>query len=123
MKNDNNVWFCVVYSTNFSRKILLLDLSPTNHNHCDTHWMVGCIHVGIPQYLRSKHGTENCFVASLHIAFRIKNKSPLHKHFYIYGPSKSNVVGYTHVLAISVSIISITENWVMMSLLRQLKTS
>ena len=70
----------------------------------------GCIHVGIPQYLRSDYGTENCVVASLHIAFHIKNESPLHKHSYIYGPSKSNVVSFTHVLAISVFIISVTEN-------------
>ena len=70
----------------------------------------GCIHVGIPQYLRSDYGTENFVVASLHIAFHIKNESPLHKHSYIFGPLKSNVVSFTHVLAISVSIISVTEN-------------
>ena len=47
----------------------------------------GSIHVGTLQYLISDYGTENCVVASLHIAFHIKNELPLHKHSYFYGAS------------------------------------
>ena len=32
MKNENNISFGIVYSISFSRKILWLHLSPTNHN-------------------------------------------------------------------------------------------
>ena len=44
---------------------------------------------GVPKFLRSDYGTENCIVASLQIAFHM---STLKEKSYIYGPSKRNVV-------------------------------
>ena len=51
------------------------------------------MHTGVPKFLRSDYGTENCIVASLQIAFHISN---LNERSYIYGPSKWNVVGSYH---------------------------
>ena len=50
------------------------------------------VFIGIPTFLRSDYGTENCAIASLHIAFAIKNSGGLKERSYIYGPSKNNVV-------------------------------
>ena len=48
---------------------------------------------GIPKFLRSDYGTENCIVASVHIAFHLKNNvSGLREKSYIYGPSNWNIV-------------------------------
>lgn len=44
---------------------------------------------GVPKFLRSDYGTENCIVASLQIAFHMSN---LKEKSYIYGPLKQNVV-------------------------------
>ena len=52
-----------------------------------------CMHVlvGVPQQLRSDYGTENSWVAALHIAFHLQNESELGERSYIYGRSKRNV--------------------------------
>ena len=48
---------------------------------------------GISKFLRSDYGTENCIIASIHIAFHIKSGiSGLREKSYIYGPSNRNVV-------------------------------
>ena len=42
---------------------------------------------GCPKTVRSDYGTENCFLAATHIAFRGN-----HSHVYRYGKSTTNTV-------------------------------
>jgi hypothetical protein len=75
----------------FSRKMLWLHLTPTNHNPkvISRFYLETVENVcGIPKYLRSDYGTENYSVASIHIAF---NMFGLRDKSYIYGPSNRNV--------------------------------
>ena len=50
------------------------------------------VKLGCPLHLRSDHGTENCTVAALHIAFISANGSEQRERCYINEPSKHNVV-------------------------------
>ena len=72
-------YFYIIYKFLFCKKIALVQ-----------YVVFACI--GVPKFLRSDYGTENCIVASLHIAFHLKNSSGLKEQSYIYGPSKRNVV-------------------------------
>ena len=54
--------------------------------------ILNIIIIGIPKYLRSDYGTENCAVASIHIAFHLAANTGLCNKSYIYGPSNRNVV-------------------------------
>ena len=43
--------------------------------------------IGVPKFLRSDYGTENCIVAALHIAFHLQNSDTPHslkEKAYIY---------------------------------------
>ena len=77
--------------------------------------------VGVPQCLRSDYGTENCLVASLHIAFHLKNQSGLAEKSYIYGPSKRNVMHWQRSNTCLVFFLQRIESW--WSQLRKSKTS
>ena len=97
----------------FSRKLLWLRLTPTNHDPkvvsryyleyveeiggnddlCKMKIILIFCLSGISKFLRSDYGTENCIIASIHIAFHIKSGiSGLREKSYIYGPSNRNVV-------------------------------
>ena len=40
--------------------------------------------LGIPKYLRSDYGTENCVIASIHIAFHLADSTGLCQNIYIW---------------------------------------
>ena len=50
--------------------------------------------------MRADHGTENCSVAKMHIAFRLNHQDSLAAaRSFIYGPSTANIVShYMHAL-------------------------
>lgn len=51
--------------------------------------------LGCPRIIRADHGTENCTVAKIHIAFRMDHADSLAgSKSFIYGRSTSNIVGF-----------------------------
>ena len=53
-----------------------------------THFLLGC-----PRLVRAEHGTENCGVAKIHIAFCLDHNDCLSgSKSFIYGPSTANIV-------------------------------
>ena len=50
---------------------------------------------GCPKIVRVDKGTENCSVASTHIALRLNHTDNFAgENSFIYGPSKHNIVRY-----------------------------
>ena len=48
---------------------------------------------GCPAIVRSDYGTENCYLASIQVGFRLAHDDTLRgERSFIYGPSKHNVV-------------------------------
>ena len=43
-----------------------------------------CSKLGIPKYLRSDYGTENCVIASIYIAFHLADSTGLRQNSYIW---------------------------------------
>ena len=114
---DHVLW-CTSHS--FSRKILWLRVSPTNHNprvivrfflecveklagkfkpifkqqtnniHCSYYISIGC-----PRVVRSDYGTENVKLAAVQIAFRLHHCDLRSgERSFLYGPSPANVVTF-----------------------------
>ena len=100
----------------FSRKIIWLKLSTSNHNpkiiaryyleaveeaggsyHYCILWIGYCCKccIGCPKVVRGDYGTENASVAKIHLAFRMNNTSDVTKDF-LYGPSTANTVSCSH---------------------------
>uniref|UniRef100_A0A1X7VU93 Integrase core domain-containing protein n=1 Tax=Amphimedon queenslandica TaxID=400682 RepID=A0A1X7VU93_AMPQE len=64
----------------FSRIIIWLRASPTNNNpKVVARFYLEALEeiAGVPQFLRSDYGTENCTIAAIHIAFHLKNNSSI----------------------------------------------
>ena len=53
--------------------------------------LIKILYIGVPKILRSDYGTENSWIAALHIAFHLQNQSDIGERCYIYGQSKRNV--------------------------------
>ncbi|XP_065901982.1 uncharacterized protein [Dysidea avara] len=79
----------------YSRKIVWLHLSPTNHDpKVIARYYLECVESarGCPRLVRADHGTENCAVAKIHIAFRMNHTDRLSgSKSFIYGPSTANI--------------------------------
>jgi hypothetical protein len=71
-----------------------LKVTPTNHDpKVIARFYLESVEkvAGVPKFLRSDYGTENCTIAALQIAFNMKNEGNCPSKSYIYGPSKHNV--------------------------------
>ncbi|XP_065887587.1 uncharacterized protein [Dysidea avara] len=79
----------------YSRKLIWLKLSPTNHDPkvISRHYLESIETIkGCPRVVRADHGTENCLVAKCHIAFRMDHEDCLSgARSFIYGPSTANI--------------------------------
>lgn len=55
--------------------------------------------IGCPSVLRADHGTENCVIAKVHIAFRMNHGDSFAgpKSFF-YGPSTANIVRFLPIV-------------------------
>ena len=81
---------------------------------------------GYPRIVRADHGTENCGVATIHVAFRLDHDDCLSgSKSFIYGPSTANTVRniseYYCVFVMEFTILQRIEAW--WSQLRRFKTS
>ena len=55
-------------------------------------------HIGCPSVIRGDYGTENPTIAAIQIAFHFYHTDGMaNEKSFIYGPSKSNIVGVQKV--------------------------